>query len=72
MHCVSQYLSERSQYFHALISQGKTKKQHWLNALRLKDEDIGSHDRVCSRHFPESSGVSGERGAGAQDARAPP
>ena len=44
---------------------------HWLNALRLKDEDIGSHDRVCSRHFPESSGVSGGR-EDAQDARAPP
>ena len=75
MLCVSQYSSERSQYVRALISQGKTKKQHWLNALRLKDEDIGSHDRVCSRHFPESSGVSGGGGGGgggdAQDARAP-
>ena len=36
----------------------KTKKQRWLEALGLKDEDIGSHDRVCSRHFPEGDAKS--------------
>ena len=30
----------------------KTKRLHWLKALGLKDDDIGRHHRVCSRHFP--------------------
>ena len=36
----------------------KTKRQRWLQALGLKDDDIGSHDRVCSRHFPEGDAKS--------------
>ena len=34
------------------------KKQRWLKALELKDDDIGSHHRVCSRHFPEGDAKS--------------
>ena len=33
--------------------QDKTKRLRWLKALGLKDDDVGSHHRVCSRHFPE-------------------
>ena len=36
----------------------KTKKQRWLNALGLKDDDVGSYHRVCSRHFPEGDAKS--------------
>lgn len=38
--------------------QDKTKRLHWLKALGLKDDDIGSHHRVCSRHFPEGDAKS--------------
>ena len=38
--------------------QDKTKRLRWLKALGLKDEDIGSHHRVCSRHFPEGDAKS--------------
>ena len=33
--------------------QNKTKRLRWLKALGLKDDDVGSHHQVCSRHFPE-------------------
>ena len=36
----------------------KTKKQRWLKALELRDDDVGSHHRVCSRHFPEGDAKS--------------
>lgn len=38
--------------------QDKTKRLRWLKALGLKDDDIGSHHRVCSRHFPEGDAKS--------------
>ena len=38
--------------------QNKTKRLRWLKALGLKDDDVGSHHRVCSRHFPEGDAKS--------------
>ena len=38
--------------------QDKTKRLRWLKALGLKDDYIGSHHRVCSRHFPEGDAKS--------------
>lgn len=35
-----------------------TKKQRWLKALGLQDDEVGSHHRVCSRHFPEGDAKS--------------
>ena len=36
----------------------KTKRLCWLMALGLKDDDVGSHQRVCCRHFPEGDAKS--------------
>ena len=38
--------------------QDSTKRLRWLKALGLKDGDVLSHHRVCSRHFPEGDGKS--------------
>ena len=36
----------------------RTKKQRWLKALKLTDDDVASHHRICSRHFPEGDAKS--------------
>ena len=36
--------------------QEQMKRERWLRSLGLQDDDVRSHHRVCSRHFPEGDG----------------
>ena len=55
--CGSTRAKDPNVSFHRFPSD-KTKKQRWLKALGLNDDDIGSHHRLCSQHFPEGDAKS--------------
>ena len=53
MYCVWTHTKGKGQKvsMHRFPAAGQIRRQQWLSALNLKEEDFNDNSRVCSRHF---------------------
>ena len=51
--CGNSRSKDKSVSFHRLPVD-PTKRQAWIDALKLREGDVKAHSRVCCRHFPNT------------------